>query len=416
LSSSLSGCQAAGQATAVVQAADLLDRFAQVPDGRQLRWVDHPLAVVLVLCAGAVVAGMRSFTAAAGWVADVPAQALQRLYRRSGVDLPASGRGPSKATLWRVVTSVDAAMVDEVVGAWLADKAGLDVWAPAAGDQPIGGDGRQHPTPPQDHDVDVPTLVAVAVDGKTVRGAKDTHGNQVHLLAAATHADRLVLAQTDVSVKTNEIPMLPVVLDKLDLTKVVVTADPLHTQRDTAKWIKRRGGEFVLLVKNNQPSLFAALDALPWSQAPPHTTEGTGHARHERRTIRVLPAPPELPFPHVSQVFLVERYVTCTTDGSTSAVSIPGITSLAADRAGAPQLAGYVRNHWSIESLHWLRDAVYREDDSTVHTGSGPRVMAAMRNLAIGAHRLAGRTDIAEATRWAGRFMHRPLQLLGLRI
>ena len=69
-----------------------------------------------------------------------------------------------------------------------------------------------------------------------------------------------------------------------------------------------------------------------------------------------------------------------------------------------------------MESLHWLRDTVYREDHSRAHTRSGPRVMAGLRNLGIGALHLAGRRDIAEATRWAGRNMHRPFQLLGLTI
>ena len=72
------------------------------------------------------------------------------------------------------------------------------------------------------------------------------------------------------------------------------------------------------------------------------------------------------------------------------------------------------RGHWSIESLHWLRDTVYREDASHVRTQSGPRVMAGLRNLAIGALRLIGRTDITDATRWAGRFMHRPFTILNI--
>jgi hypothetical protein len=73
-----------------------------------------------------------------------------------------------------------------------------------------------------------------------------------------------------------------------------------------------------------------------------------------------------------------------------------------------------VRQHWGIEALHWLRDAAYREDHSRARTRSGPRVMAALRNLAIGTLHLAGRRDITEATRWAARVMHRPFQLLGL--
>jgi hypothetical protein len=95
-------------------------------------------------------------------------------------------------------------------------------------------------------------------------------------------------------------------------------------------------------------------------------------------------------------------------------VAVLGITSLTANRAGAPSLATVVRGHWGIESLHWLRDTVYREDDSRVRTRSGPRVMAALRNLAIGALRLAGRADITEATRWASRRADRPFTILGL--
>jgi hypothetical protein len=86
--------------------------------------------------------------------------------------------------------------------------------------------------------------------------------------------------------------------------------------------------------------LFACLDALPWHDVPiSHSQTDRGHGRITRRTMRVLPAPADLPFPHV---------------------------------------------HQGIESLHWLRDTVYREDDSRVRTRSGPRVMAALRNLAIG--------------------------------
>ena len=86
----------------------------------------------------------------------------------------------------------------------------------------------------------------------------------------------------------------------------------------------------------------------------------------------------------------------------------------AAEHAAPERIATLVRNHWGIESLHWLRDTVYREDHSTVHTRSGPRVMAGLRNLAVGAHHLAGRRDITEASREAGRVMHRPFKILKL--
>ncbi len=90
------------------------------------------------------------------------------------------------------------------------------------------------------------------------------------------------------------------------------------------------------------------------------------------------------------------------------------MTSLPAPCGSPERLATLVRDHWSIESLHWLCDTLYHEDRSTAHTRSGPQLMAALRILAIGALRLAGRTDITEATRWAGRFMHRPFKILNL--
>jgi hypothetical protein len=78
---------------------------------------------------------------------------------------------------------------------------------------------------------------------------------------------------------------------------------------------------------------------------------------------------------------------------------------------GLPAVCG---EKWSIESLHWLRDTLYQEDKSTVRTRSGPRIMAALRNLAIGALHLAGRHDTTEATRWASRYIDRPFTILGL--
>lgn len=127
-----------------------------------------------------------------------------------------------------------------------------------------------------------------------------------------------------------------------------------------------------------------------------------------------MPAPEDLPFPHVNQVWLIERYTTALDGTPSSAVAALGVTNLTAQRAGPARIATLVRNHWGIESLHWLRDTVYREDHSTVHTRSGPRVMAALRNLAVGAHHLTGRRDITEASREASRVMHRPFKILNL--
>lgn len=392
-------------AAAAIQSPDLLQRFAAVSDGRRDQGRDHPVAGVLTLCAAAVLAGMSSFTAIAGWVADVPTDLLTRLYARE------KAVSPSKTTLWRVLTGADPGAVDAAVGAWLAEQGTARAAAAHA-----GADVGEKPDEPKKPAL----LAAIAVDGKTVRGAIDDDGNQVHLLAAATHADSLVLGQVEVGAKTNEIPMFAPLLEGLtaagvNLKGIVITADALHTQRAHANYLHARGAEFVLTVKENQPNLFAALDALDWPSTPIAARHlDTSHGRITTRTIGVLPAPRDLPFPHVSQVWLIERYVTDPTGKPRSAVAALGVTSLSAKRATPTQIATLVREHWGIESLHWLRDTVYREDNSTIRTRSGPRVMAALRNLAIGALHLRGRRDITEATRWATRDMNRPFKILNL--
>lgn len=374
---------------------ELLKRFATVSDGRSDQGRDHPVAVVLTLCAAAVLAGMRSFTAIAGWVADVPAEVLARLYTAPEVIFP------SKTTLWRVLTGADPAAVDAAVGAWLAEQAACTTSAPE--------------TPTGAH---APGLVAVAVDGKTLRGAVDSEGNQTHLLAAATHSEQLVLGQVEVGAKTNEIPMFAPLIDRLaaigvDLSQLVITADALHSQRAHAEYLHERGANFVFTAKHNQPGLFAALDALPWAEVPiAHRETDHHHGRITTRTIQVRPAPADLPFPHVNQAWLVERYVHNHAGTLLSAVAALGVTSLNTDQTTPTGLAGLIRKHWGIESLHWLRDTVYREDHSSAHTRSGPQVMAALRNLAIGALHLLGRRDITEATRWATRSMDRPFKIL----
>ena len=140
---------------------DLLELFGLVTDGRPGQGRDHPVAAVLALAAAAVVAGMKGYTAIAGWVKDVPPPVLADLYMRAGAS-PA--RPPSRATIWRVVTEADAEF-DAMVGRWLICWQATGEHEGAGGGDPAG-------------------LVPVRLDGKTVRGAKHPEGNQRHLLAA----------------------------------------------------------------------------------------------------------------------------------------------------------------------------------------------------------------------------------------
>jgi hypothetical protein len=120
-------------------------------------------------------------------------------------------------------------------------------------------------------------------------------------------------------------------------------------------------------------------------------------------------------FPGGAQVFQVTRYRTDRTTGTRESETVLGITSLTPDQAGPAHIAAYLRGHRQIENrLHWVRDVTYGEDGSRLRTGTAPRAMASLRNLAISALRTAGHANIAAGLRHMARNPTRPLQLLGI--
>jgi predicted transposase YbfD/YdcC len=385
--------------------ADLRRYLAAVPDPRRRRGIRHSIGSVLVLAAVAVAAGARSLTAIAEWAADLPHAVL------SGLDVrrdPGNGRcrPPTESTLRRVLARVDGDHLDAVLGAWIRRAT------------PDATDSDPTATPDQATDPEraAPTLTAIAVDGKTVRGTVPrTGGAGVHLLAALTHHTATVVAQRLVPIGTSEIAWLPALLDPIPLAGVVVTADALHTTRAHADHLAGHGAHYVFTVKANQHRLFARLKYLPWPQDPCHTSDNRGHGRTEHRALTVLPAPADLGFPAAAQIARVTRHRTDHTTGKATAETSYLVTSLPATQASPAAIAELLRGHWQIENrLHWVRDVTYREDASRVRTGNAPRVMASLRNLAISALRLAGHTSIATGLRHMARDSNRPLRLLGI--
>jgi predicted transposase YbfD/YdcC len=403
----------------VADCSRLLELLGLVPDPRKRRGVRHSVAVVLAIAAGAVLAGSRSLQAVGEWAGEAPQVVLAALRARRN---PVTGRfkAPHVDTFRRVLRLVDAGAVDRAIGVFLAERTGIG----ACGGSPGGpdpsaqnkGDERRCP----DHEGlprpegDTPATRGLSVDGKAVRGAIQPDGRAVHLLAAMTHELPTVLAQRDVAHKTNEITQVKPLLDPLELTGGAITLDALHTQRETARYlVEDKGAAYVFTaIKDNQPTLFAHLDALPWTTVPiGHTMEDHGHGRTERRTIQVLPAPDGI-FPYAQQAFLIERYVHDLNGAPISAIAALGITALSAKQADPERLANLVRAHWGIEALHHIRDVTYDEDRSQLRKGSTPQVLAGLRNLAIGALRTAGRTNIASSLRWISRNPTRVLSIL----
>jgi predicted transposase YbfD/YdcC len=351
----------------------LLDLLSQVPDPRKRRGRRHALAGLLAVGIAAVIAGSRSFAAIGQWAADAGPDVLAAL----GAD-----RGPAdESTYRRAFALVSADTLDRVLGTWLHTRA-------------VQADGR----------------LVIAIDGKTVRGAKDKTGKAPHLVAALAHGIGAVLGQVAVAAKSNEIPAVRDLLTTFaDLAGAVITLDAMHTQSDTAQLILGRHADYVMTVKANMPGLYRQMKKLPWAAVPSVSSVSADHGRRARRTIKVTLAPSWIGFAGAAQVAQLRR--TVTRNGKKTVEVVYLITS---DRdAGPATLAAWVRSHWHIENkLHWVRDVTYQEDKSLVRTGNAPRVMATLRSLAISLLRLDGHANIAAATRHHARDPQRTLNLL----
>ena len=233
----------------------LLDLLAQVPDPRKRRGRRHALAGLLATGIAAVIAGSRSFAAIGQWAADASPEVLAGL---------GAARGPAEeSTFRRAFALVSADVLDRALGAWLWTRA-------------VQSGGR----------------LVIAIDGKTVRGARSKTGKAPHLVAALAHGIGAVLGQVAVEEKSNEIPAVRELLKAFaDLAGAVFTIDAMHTQHDTAQAILARQADYVMTVKANMPALYRQLKKLPWAAVPAFSAVSTDHGRRARRTIKAALAP-----------------------------------------------------------------------------------------------------------------------------
>src|ERR1700728_271862 len=252
----------------------LLDLLAQVPDPRKRRGRRHPLAGLLGVGSAAGIAGSRAFAAIGQWASDAGPEALAVL---------GAARGPAEeSTFRRAFALVSADILDRVLGAWLWTRA-------------VQAGGR----------------LVIAVDGKTVRGAKSKAGKAPHLVAALAHGIGAVLGQVAVDAKSNEIPAVRDLLKAFgSLAGVILTLDAMHTQHDTANASLARQADYVMTVKANMPTLCRHLKQLPWTGVPSFSSVSTDHGRRARRTIKAVLAPAWIGFAGAAQVAQVRRTVT----------------------------------------------------------------------------------------------------------
>jgi predicted transposase YbfD/YdcC len=237
------------------------------------------------------------------------------------------------------------------------------------------------------------------VDGKTSRGARRADGTRVHLLGVAEHGGRL-LDHLEVSARHNETSHFTELLAPIDLDGAVVTFDARHTVRANLDWlVTDKKAHYIAIVKRNQPLLHAQIRALPWRQVPAGgCARERRHGRAETRTVKTAHVS-HLEFPGTRQAIKITRWRQEAAAGKASRQTVYAVTSLTSAHATARDLARLVREHWSIEAHHHVRDVSFGEDAATSRTGSGPANLATIRAAITAAIKDAGYLHIPEGRR-----------------
>jgi DDE_Tnp_1-associated len=274
----------------------LLAYPAGVPDPRAARGRRHPLVAILGLTAAAVLAGARSIAAIAEWAAEAPQPVRVALGARQ--QAPGHRSVPAEATIRRTLARLDPDAVAGAIGAWLADR-----------DRHLDGD-RGRPAAGRR---------AVAVDGKTLRGAHppDGDGRPVHLLAAMDHQRRAVLAQRQVGGAPEEVPAFAPLLAPWTLP--AWWSPPMGcrpTPRPPGFLVTGKQAHYLLVVKANQPLPLDRCARLPWHRVPvADRTRDRGHGRVEHRSLKAVSVR-HFGFPHAAQVVQVTANgASCTPTG-----------------------------------------------------------------------------------------------------
>lgn len=332
------------------------EAFAGLLDPRTGPARRHDLCEMVVMALCAVLCGADTWVDVAEWAEDNEAWLRRYLVLEHGT--------PSHDTFGRVFRVLDARVFERCFRSWIAELVGV-----------IEG--------------------VVAVDGKTLCGSQEGENTALHMVSAYASASGLCLGQEGTRGKGHELATIKALLDALMLRGCIVTIDALGCQSDIAEKIIEQGGDYLLAVKDNQPTLSEALreffadgrengfGALALSR---FETIEKDHGRIEtRRYVWVsqldwLDRPIRQHWKKLAGVGMVERIR--DTKGKISTehafyIGSPGIAS-------AETFAQAARGHWGIEnSLHWVLDVVFREDDCRVRLGHAPRNFSTLRKFAL---------------------------------
>jgi len=340
---------------AIGEGVVFLESFRDLPDPRQAGKVVYPLDEILLLCLLAVLAGAETFTD----IARFGTKKLELLRRF----LPFGDGTPAHDHLGDIFATLDAETFQRCFVAWVAARTG------AAGD-------------------------VIAIDGKTSRRSRDRKGGKaaIHMVSAFAARQRLVLGQVKVAEKSNEIVAIPKLLEMMAIEGAIVTIDAIGCQRDIAKTIIDKKADYVLALKANQGSLRDDVEVFVAEQkardfqdtaiSRQQTVDGD-HGRIETRTTTVIHDVAWLQqrhdWPGLNGIVIVESRREI--DGKIEQETRFYITSLL---LLAAHLGLIVRSHWAVEnSLHWVMDMIFRDDECRVRTDHAPANFTTIKHMAL---------------------------------
>jgi predicted transposase YbfD/YdcC len=345
----------------------LVELLEAIPDPRGKHGLRYDLPYLLTCLIAALVCNCQSTEAVSQWCRE-HSNLLQDLFG------PRLFFTPSGSLYRWLLPQISAEAVEQVLSMW------------------VRATSLASPTDP------------LAVDGKTVRGARTAERDAPHLLSCFTHQSKEVWAQLAVGEKTNEIPEARKLLPTLPISGRVCTFDALHSHRQLWRLLRSKHAYPLLVIKGNEPTLQADL-ATYFADPQAHFQQAETLDRHrgriEHRVIKVsqeLCAYLQADWPGVTHVAQITR--SRTEKGETTVEVVFLIAILPPEADGPPSLLALSRGHWVIENcLHYVRDVTFAEDRSRIRTGHAPQLLAACRNLAITLIHRSGSSHIAASRR-----------------
>jgi predicted transposase YbfD/YdcC len=333
--------------------------FQSLSDPRHSRNRKHLLIDIVVIAVCGMICGCDGPTAIHRWAANRLDWLRQFLTLPNGI--------PSRDCIRRLLMALQPAAFQQCFQTWIA--------------QAVRTDDRG------------PTLL-IAIDGKTCRRSHDAaHGlGPLHLVSAWASEEGIALGQVAAEEKSNEITAIPVLLEQLALTNTLVTIDAMGCQKEIASAIVDGGGDFVLAVKDNQPNLREAIvehflthleNNLEDLRYRCHETSEAGHGRLDQRSYFLSRVPPafavQKEWPWVKAIGYAVR-ITQHADGrETDEVRYYILSRYLSGK----RFSEAVRGHWGIESMHWVLDVTFREDDSRTRERTLGNNLSWLRRFAV---------------------------------